>query len=287
MSRQKATLPRGSSDRTEGEAEVAGPRIAPPQHTYNLRNRPRKNRAATETKVGVPNATVPGAGEEADKHHVGGHGNDDSMSPSEVDDESGASGAERSGDLFGESDANSDASSEWAESRSRITTPNPSTPPSPRRRSGGEGEARRGQTSAKGVAAPPGQSHPRDERPGAASKPRRVLPTAGEGMDPADLEARSVRLIEQLQNFIRERENAIASPRNEPHISEGRMAPGEAEAKAYGRHGPQTSHLFGADPAEPGTAMRSPAAATRVSDTVLLESAVCCTSRQTLTFALL
>ena len=154
MSRQKVTLPKGSSDRTEGEAEAAGPRIAPPQHTYNLRNRPRKNRAATEPKAVVPNATMPGAGEEADNRQVGGYGNDDSAPPSEVDDESGASGAERSGDLFGESDANSDASSEWAESRSRIATPDPSTPPSPRRRSGEEDEAPR--------RPPPGQSHPRD-----------------------------------------------------------------------------------------------------------------------------
>ena len=102
------------------------------------------------------------------------------------------------------------------------------------------------------------------------SKPRRVSSTAEEGTDPADLEARSVRLIEQLQNFIRERENAIASPRNEPHISEGRMAPGEVEARTYGRHGPRTSHIFGADPAEPGTTRRSPAAATRVSDIIFL-----------------
>ena len=271
MSRQKVTLPRGRADHTEGEAEVAGPRVAPPQHTYNLRNRPRKNQAATEPKVVVPNATMPGTGEEADNPHVGGHGNDDSMSPSEVDDESGASGAERSGDLFRESDANSDASSEWAESRSRITTPNPSTPPSPKRRPGEEGEARRRQTSVKGVAAPPGLSHPRDERPGVVSEPRRVSSAAEEGTDLVDLEARSVRLIEQLQNFIRKRENAIASPRNEPYISEGRMAPGEAEARTYGRHGPQTSHLFGADPAEPGTTMRSPAAATRHSDNTMKE----------------
>ena len=77
MSRQKAALPGGSSDRAEGEAEVAGPQIAPAHHTYNLRNRPRNDRAATEPKAVVPNATVPGAGEEADNHRVGGHGNDD------------------------------------------------------------------------------------------------------------------------------------------------------------------------------------------------------------------
>ena len=112
MSRQQGTLPKGSSEHAESEAEAVGPRIDPPRHTYNLRNRPRKNRAATEPKVVVPNATMPGTGEEADNPHVGGHGNDDSMSPSEVDDESGASGVERSGDLFGESEANSDASSE-------------------------------------------------------------------------------------------------------------------------------------------------------------------------------
>ena len=266
MSRQKATLPKGGLDHAEGEVEDAGLRTAPARHTYYLRNKPRKDCAATESKVVVPNATMHGAGEEADNRHVGGHGNDDSVPPSEADDESGASGAERSGDLFGESDVNSDASSEWAESRSRVTTPDSSTPPSPRRRSGEEDEAQRRQTVVKGVAAPPGLSRPRDERPGAVSKPRRVLSTA-EGTDPGDLEGRAVRLIEQLQHFIRERENAIASPRNEPYISEGRMAPGEAEARTYGRHRPQTSHLFGADPAEPGTTMRSPAAATRFSDT--------------------
>ena len=243
MSRRKATLPKGRLDHAEFEVEDAGPRTAPPQHTYNLRNRPRKNRAAPESKVVVPNATVPGPGEEADSQHVGGHGNDDSVPPSEADDESGASGAERSGDLFGESDADSDASSEWAESRSRVSTPDPSTPPSSRRRPGEEGVALRRQTSAKGVAAPPDLSRPRGERPGAVSKPRRVLLTAEEGTDSGDLEARAVRLIEQLQNFIKERENAIVSPRNNPHISEGRMAPREAEAGIYCRHGPESSHL--------------------------------------------
>ena len=266
MSRRKATLSKGELGHTEGEAEDAGLRIAPVRHTYNLRNKQRKSWAATEPKVAAPNATMPGVGEEADNRHVGGHGNDDSVLPSEAGVESKASGSERSGELFGESDADSDASSEWAESRSRISTPDPSTPPSPRRRPGEEGEALRRQTSVKGVAASPGLFRPRDERPGAVSKPRRVLSTAEENTDSGDLEARSVRLIEQLQNFIRERENALVSPPNDPHISEGRMAPGEAEARTYGRHGPQTSHLFGADPAEPGTTMRSPAAATRFSD---------------------
>jgi len=195
MSRRKATLSKGELGHTEGEAEDAGLRIAPVRHTYNLRNQQRKSWAATEPKVAAPNVTMPGVGEEADNRHVGGHGNDDSAPPSEVDDESGASGAERSGDLFDESEADSDVSSDWAESRSRITTPNSSTPSSPRRRSGEEDEAQRRQTVVKGVAAPPGPTHPRDERPGAASKPRRVSLTAEEGTDPADVEARSVQLI--------------------------------------------------------------------------------------------
>ena len=271
MSRRKATLSKGELGHTEDGAEDVGLRTAPARHTYNLRNKQRRSWAATEPKVAAPNTTTSGAGGEVDNRHVGGHGNDDSAPPSEVDDESGASGAERSGDLFDESEADSDVSSDWAESRSRITTPNSSTPSSPRRRSSEEGVLRR-QTVVKGVAAPPGQPHPRDERTGAVSKPRRVSLTAEEGTNPADLEARSLQLIEQLQNFIRERENAIVSPRNDPHISEGRMAPGEAEARTYGRHGPQTSHLFGADPAEPGTTIRSPAAATRFSDSLVIHS---------------
>ena len=171
MSRRKATLPKGGLGHAEGEAEDAGLQIAPARHTYNLRNKPRQSWAATKPKAAAPDATMPGAGEEADNRRVGGHGNDDLVPPSEVDDESGASGAERSGDLFDESEADSDVSSDWAESRSRITTPDSSTPSSPRRRSGEEEEVLRRQTVMKGVAAPPGLSHPRDERPSVMSNP--------------------------------------------------------------------------------------------------------------------
>ena len=84
---------------------------------------------------------MPGVGEEADHHRVGGHGEDSSAPPSEVGEESEVSGAERSDDLFDESDRSSDASSDWVESRSRITTPDSSTPSSPKWRLGAEEEA--------------------------------------------------------------------------------------------------------------------------------------------------
>ena len=85
--------------------------------------------------------TMPGAGEEADHHRVGGHGEDSSAPPSEVGEESEVSGAERSDDLFDESDGGSETSSDWVESRSRVTTPDSSTPSSPEWRLGAEEEA--------------------------------------------------------------------------------------------------------------------------------------------------
>ena len=198
MSRRRVTPPEGGLDQAEGEVEDAGPRTAPARHTYNLRNRPRKNWAATEPKVVASSATMPGAGEEADNRHVGLHGNDDSVPPSEEDDESGASSAERSGDLFGESDANSNASSEWAESRSRITTPGSSTPASPKRRPGIGGKASQRLTVVKDVAVDPNRPHLQEERLGEAPRRRHAPLAAVEDADPADLEARSTRLIAQL-----------------------------------------------------------------------------------------
>ena len=66
MSRRKATLPKRGLGHAEGEAEDAGLRIAPARHTYSLRNKPRQSWAATELKAAAPDATMPGADEEAD-----------------------------------------------------------------------------------------------------------------------------------------------------------------------------------------------------------------------------
>ena len=111
----------------------------------------------------------------------------------------------------------------------------------------------RRQTVAKGVTASPGPPRLRDERPDAAPRPSRVSSTAVDYADPVDLEARSVHLIEHLQQFFRERENALASLRNDPHMSGGRLASREDDTRIYGRHGPQSSQFFGANPERPGT----------------------------------
>ena len=68
-----------------------------------------------------------------------------------------------------------------------------------------------------------------------------------------ELHSRSARLIDQLQRFIAEREQALASPRNEPLICGDRQALGEAEATRDGRHGPSASRTFGTALAGPGT----------------------------------
>ena len=164
MSREKGALPRGRLDSTEGEAEDPGLRIIPARHTYNLRNKSRKGWAATEPKAKVPSTTMPRAGGEIDYRCVGGCGGDPSAPPSEAGEGSEVSGAECSDDLFGGSDTDGDASSDWAESRSHITTPGASTSSSPRRRSDMEEEVSRRQTVAKGVTASPGPPHLRDNR---------------------------------------------------------------------------------------------------------------------------
>ena len=265
MSRKKATLPPEREGSTEGDADAAEQTNVPARHSYNLRNIPRKNWAATEPKVAESRSAMPGVGVGADSRSVGGHDEDNSAPPSEVGEESEASSAERSDDLFDESGDDSEMSGDWAESRSRITTPDSSTPASPKRRQGVGDEVLQRPTIVNDAPVAPNRPHFRGERLGEVPGHRRAPPAATENADPVDLEARSTRLIEQLQQYIRDREDALASPRNDPHTSEGRLAPREAEARLDGGHGPQASQFFGRDPAEPGTG-RFPAAATRFSD---------------------
>ena len=271
MSRKKATLPPEREGSTEGDADAAEQTDVPARHSYNLRNIPRKNWAATEPKVAESRSAMPGVGVGTDSRSVGGHDEDNSAPPSEVGEESEASSAERSDDLFGESGDDSEMSGDWAESRSRITTPDSSTPASPKRRQGVGDEVLQRPTIVNDAPVAPNRPHLRGERLGEVPGHRRAPPAATENADPVDLEARSTQLIEQLQQYIRDREDALASPRNDPHTSGGRLAPREAEARLDGRHGPQTSQSFGRDPAEPGTG-RSPAAATRFSDNSLLHN---------------
>ena len=126
------------------------------------------------------------------------------------------------------------------ESRSRITTPNSSTPSSPKRRSGAE-EASQRLAVTTGVSVPPGQAHLQDERLGVVTRSRRVPSAVVEDTDPADLESRSARLIEQLQKFIQKSEQALAFQRNDPYTCGGRLAPRDAEAGTDGRRGPLSS----------------------------------------------
>ena len=107
--------------------------------------------------------------------------------------ESEVSGSERSDDLFEESNRDSDASSVWAESRSRVTTPNSSVPSSPKRRQGTEDEVPRRQTVRKGVPVPSDHSLPGDEGSAVAPRPRHNVSAVADGADPVDLEARSTR----------------------------------------------------------------------------------------------
>ena len=167
--------------------------------------------------------------------------------------ESGADEEETSADESVRSEADSDRSSEWIESRSRATSPASSVPPSPRRRSGTEDQTAPRLVDASDSLRPLHQPPSRGGRSRAAPRIGSGAKRNSEATDPEDLAARSAQLIEQLQRFIQEREQALASPRNEPLICGDRRDPREAESRDGGRRGPVASHSFGTALADSGT----------------------------------
>ena len=266
MSQERTAPSRERRDETETDYKGDGRGIVNPGHSYNLR--PSRRPAHTETLRAEIEAQIlaPGVDVEANHRPVGGHNERVQARSPETDDESDARYELRS-EVQSELSEQESEGSGYMESRSRVTTPDSSLPSSPRRRAGAEEDTSLRQVVAKDIPVPPGQPHIRDERSDEALGLRRVPSAAREGADPTDLELRSTRLIEQLQKFIQEREQALASPRNDPYISRGRLASREDEAVINGRHGPQSSKFFGTDPARPGTE-KSHAAATRFSDSL-------------------
>ncbi len=252
MSEGGDATPRGAGGRVHSSLAAATTDSGVVRHGYNLRPTRKATQVADPLGEAVRTVIAPGEGEEADHRRVGGRD-----TRAETDVGSSGGGSEASGEDFSEEQSvlyalRSEASEDWQESRSRVTTPESSTPSSPRRRTEVEDPVSRRRTDSTWSAPPGARTHPQGERARATQGHRRSVPPLQESEDPAELEAQSTRLIAQLQKFIQESEWALSSPANEPFIREDRLASGGAKASTGGRHGPQAPHLFGNAAAKPG-----------------------------------
>ena len=261
MSEDGDATPRGAGGRVHPSPAAATPDTGAVRHGYNLRPKRKATQVADPLGDAVRTVIAPGEGEEANHRRVGGR---DARAKIDVD--ASGSGSEALGEDPSEDQSvlyalRSEASDDWQESRSRVTTPESSTPSSPRRRTDVEDPVSRRRTDSTWSAPPGARTHPQGERARATQGHRRSAPPLQESEDPAELEAQSTRLIAQLQKFIQEREWALSSPANEPFIRGDRLASGGAKASTGGRHGPQAPHLFGNAAAKPG---RSPSGTARV-----------------------
>ena len=154
MSGDGNTAPRGAGDHApQGQMPVT-PDTGVARHTCNLRPKRRTTHAVPPQVATVLSVVAPGEGE-ANLRRVGGHDVqaetdvDESGSGSEVSDE------DPSDDQSERYALRSEASDDWVESRSRITTPESSTPSTPRRRTSVEELASR-RPSESTWCAPPG-----------------------------------------------------------------------------------------------------------------------------------
>jgi len=253
--------PHGAGGRGHPSPADAIPDTGAVRHGYNLRPKRKATQVADPLGDAVRTVIAPGEGEEANHRRVGGRD-----ARAKIDGDASGSGSEALGEDPSEDQSvlyalRSEASDDWQESRSRVTTPESSTPSSPRRRTDVEDPVSRRRTDSTRSAPPGARTHPQGERARATQGHSRSAPPLQESEDPAELQAQSTRLIAQLQKFIQEREWALSSPANEPFIRGDRLASGGAKASTGGRHGPQAPHLFGNAAAEPG---RSPSGTARV-----------------------
>ena len=222
------------------------------RHSYNLRPKRVPNPDETKRKEIVSPTVAVEAGMEpgrrspvVDRERIPTHVLD-------ADAESGDDEDELLETQSEQSEGGSDRSSQWIESRSRATSPASSVPSSSRRRSSMEA---RGMSHPTDITVPPRSLGQLPSQEGGL----REAPRHGIGPNPApeiespeELAMRSMQLIVQLQRFIQEREEALASPRNEPLICGDRPDPREAESRRGGRHGPVASQLSEVALAQPG-----------------------------------
>ena len=211
------------------------------RHSYNLRPKRVPNPNETKRKeIASPTITVT-AGMESGRQPIGENRGRIPTQVLDTDAESEVGDDESLVDQSEQSEAESDRSSQWIESQSRATSPASSVSSSSKRRSSVED---REMSHSADVAVPPrslGQLSFQEggfkEAPRHSDGPN----PAPESESPEELAMRSTQLIAQLQRFIQEREEVLASPRNEPLICGDRPDPREAESRRGGRHGPVAS----------------------------------------------
>ena len=222
------------------------------RHSYNLRPKRVPNPDETKRKEIFPPTITVTAGMESGRQPTGKNRVRIPTHVLDTDAESAEDEDEVLENQSGQSEGESDRSSPWIDSRSRATSPASSVPSSSRRRSSVEDRE---------VSHPAGITvHPRSlgqlPSQGGGSKEapgcRNGSNPAPEIESPEELAMRSTQLIAQLQRFIQEREEVLASPRNEPGICGDCPDPREAESRRGGRHRPVASQPSEVALAQPG-----------------------------------
>ena len=216
-------------------------------HHYNLR---RKRRVDTDETTRKEIAPPAGAIDAAMDNRRPGTNVEEERIPRHVLEAGTESETEDGGksneDQVESEDGGSDRSSEWIDSRSKATSLASSPSSSPRPPAGREEVMMPQLTVESDLRA---HFDPRIPSPVGKSResPKLSADAGSFGAigDPEELARQSTRLIEQVQRFIQEREEALATPRNDPYTCGGRPALREAEANRDGRHGPQPTQLIG------------------------------------------
>ena len=198
MSGEGDSAPHGDGDRTHPGRATMGLDSEVAQHTYNLRPKSRAVHAATPKGATAHSVVVPGEGEEANHRRVGGRNARTEADVDEGGNVTDVSGEDLSDDQSVRYALRSEASDDWQESKSRVTTPESSTPSSPRRRTRVEEPVSRQRPDLTWSAPPGARMHPQGEKVQAAQVPRQSSLPLPEIEDPAELEARSTQLIAQL-----------------------------------------------------------------------------------------
>ena len=132
MSGEGDTAPRRAGGRVHPDLASATPDPGATRHGYDLRPKRKATQVADLQGDAVPAVIAPGVSEEANHRQVGGR---DSRAEADVggsSSESGVSGEDSSDDQSERYALWSEASDDWLESR--VTTPESSTPSTPRRR---------------------------------------------------------------------------------------------------------------------------------------------------------
>ena len=160
MNEEGDAAPRGAGGRVYPSLAAATTDPGAVRHGYNLRSKRKATQVADPLGDAVRTVIAPGEGGEANHRRVGGRD-----ARAETDDDASGGGSEALAEDLSEDQSvlyaiRSEASDDWQESRSRVTTPGSSTPSSPRRRTDVEDPVSRRRTDSTWSAPPSARTHP-------------------------------------------------------------------------------------------------------------------------------